>query len=489
LKHLFLTLAALLTFAGASFAQSVPQYGHVFVVMEENHSYSSVIGSSSMPYLNSLATKYGLGTKYYANTHPSIGNYFMLTTGQVITNNDSYMTTVTADNMVRHLMTAGKTWKSYAESLPSVGYTGGDTGAYVRHHNPFSYFSDVVNSASEKLNLVPYTQFAADLANNQLPNFSFIVPNLNDDAHNGTLAQADSWLKTNIAPLLASPVFQQDGLLIIVFDESSSSDTAYGGGQVAMVMISGKNKAGYKSAGLYQHQNLLRTTLDALGVTTYPGAAANAADMADFFGTSAPAPTPTPTPTPGTCSATTVGVTVCSPTPGSSNPASVHVSAAATSTSAILATAIYVDNTLAFKQNVSSVDTYLTMTTGSHYVVVQAWDSAGHVYKTPVTISVTSTTTTAPVVATCSASTTGVTVCSPTTGTSDSSPVHVTAAASSPAGIVATAIYVDNTLAWKQSVSSVDTYLNMASGSHYVVVQSWDANQAVYKTPVTISVP
>src|SRR5204863_1753557 len=103
-----------------SSGSTVPASSHVFVVVEENHSYSSVIGSSSMPYLNSLASKYGLATQYYANTHPSIGNYFMMTTGQIITNNDSLCSTLTQDNVVRHLLTAGKTWKSYAESLPSV---------------------------------------------------------------------------------------------------------------------------------------------------------------------------------------------------------------------------------------------------------------------------------------------------------------------------------------------------------------------------------
>src|SRR5437660_3080429 len=99
-----------------------------------------------MPYLNSLASKYGLATQYFANTHPSIGNYFMLTTGQIITNDDGFSGTVSADNMVRHFLSAGKTWKSYAESLPSVGYSGGDAYPYVKRHNPFSYFTDVVSS-------------------------------------------------------------------------------------------------------------------------------------------------------------------------------------------------------------------------------------------------------------------------------------------------------------------------------------------------------
>ena len=92
-------------------APGIPVFGHVVLLLEENHSYSSVIGNSSMPYLNSLAQKYGLATQYFANTHPSIGNYFELTTGQIITNNDYYTGTVTADNVVRHLLTAGKTWK------------------------------------------------------------------------------------------------------------------------------------------------------------------------------------------------------------------------------------------------------------------------------------------------------------------------------------------------------------------------------------------
>src|SRR6476660_9390074 len=93
----------------ASYAiAGVPAANPVVIVLEENHSYSSVVGNtSSMPYLNSLINKYGLGTKYYANTHPSIGNYFMLTTGQTVTNNDAYSGTVSADNIVRQLVAAG----------------------------------------------------------------------------------------------------------------------------------------------------------------------------------------------------------------------------------------------------------------------------------------------------------------------------------------------------------------------------------------------
>jgi hypothetical protein len=384
----------LLALPGGLFAQ-VPKSNHVVVVLEENHSYSSVIGNASMPYLNSLAQKYALATQYYANTHPSIGNYFMLTTGQIITNSDGYTGTVTADNIVRHLLTAGQTWKSYAEGLPSVGYIGGDTGSYVRHHNPFTYFSDVVNSSVQKLNLVPFTQFAADLNNNQLPDFSFVVPNLNNDAHNGTLAQADGWLKTHIGPLLSNPAFQQDGILIIVFDESSSTDAAHGGGHIAAVVVGPGVKRGFKSTTFYQHQNLLRAILDAVGVRSYPGAAATAKDMSDVFGSApspqpTPTPTPTPSPTPGPsgCSANTVGVTVCSPVAGSSSTSPVRFRAAAKSTHPITAMRIYIDNVSKYLINASTLDTSLTIATGTHSAVVQAWDSTGAVFKTPVTIKV-----------------------------------------------------------------------------------------------------
>src|SRR5881296_4253840 len=106
-----------------------PPFRHVFILVEENRNYASVIGNPAMPYLNRLADQYGLATQYYANTHPSIGNYFMLTTGQIITNNDNYASVVPADNVVRRLLAAGKTWTAYAEDLPAVGYhAAGDSG-------------------------------------------------------------------------------------------------------------------------------------------------------------------------------------------------------------------------------------------------------------------------------------------------------------------------------------------------------------------------
>lgn len=236
-----------------------------------------------MPFLKSLAAQDSLATQYYADTHPSIGNYFMMTAGQIITNDDSFNGPVSADNLVRHLIQAGKTWKAYAESLPATGYIGGDSGAYLHRHNPLSYFTDVANSTNERQSLVSFSQFAHDLNSGQLPDFSFVTPNMFDDAHNGTLLQADQWLQANIAPVLASAQFKNGGLLLILFDEAEDSDTTLGGGHVALVLAGPAVKHGFQSANRYQHQNLLKMITSYLGVDGNLGSAANASGMSEFL--------------------------------------------------------------------------------------------------------------------------------------------------------------------------------------------------------------
>jgi acid phosphatase len=265
-------------------------------VVEENHSYGSIIGNSSMPYLNGLATANGLATQYFADAHPSLPNYFELTVGEGLSitgSTDSVPGPVSQDNVVRALTNASKTWKTYQQSLPSVGYLGGDTGAYLQHHNPFVYLTDVQNSSAQVSNVVPFTQFSTDLTAGTLPDYSFIVPDVNNDAHNcpagmnscpdtQKLAAADQWLSTNIAPLIASSAFQ-NSLLIVVFDEGDLSDLQNVGGQVAAVIVSPLAKAGYKSTTRYEHASSLRLMLKGLGVTDLPGASATAADMGEFF--------------------------------------------------------------------------------------------------------------------------------------------------------------------------------------------------------------
>jgi len=264
------------------------RFGHVFLVVEENANFGDVIANPAMPYLNGLANQYGLAANYFANAHPSIPNYFELTTGQILTLIDASTPSdfpVSSENVVRDLLAAGKSWKSYAEDLPSVGYTGGDTGRYAVRHNPLAYFTDVQSDSKQAQNLVPFSQFTADRSAANLPDYSFIVPNLCDDAHDCSLGTADTWLKTNIDPLIQSAQFQKDGLLIIVFDEADTLDFTSGGGHVAAVIVSPLAKRGYKSIAFYQHQSVLRLVLEGLGVTKLPGDAATAPVMWEFFNT------------------------------------------------------------------------------------------------------------------------------------------------------------------------------------------------------------
>ncbi|HZQ20373.1 MAG TPA: alkaline phosphatase family protein [Terriglobales bacterium] len=272
---------------------NLPVVGHVFVLVDENHSYTDVIGNPAMPYTNSLAQKYSLATNYYANAHPSLPNYFMLTTGQLVTSTDDYNGTVASDNAANAVTTAGKTWKIYAESLPNIGYLGPTIVPYDKSHDPFAFFSDVLTSNSQAANIVPFTQLANDIQNNALPNYAMIVPNMMDDGHDcpneaaqctdaQKLAHADSWLKTNIDPLISSSAFA-NGVLIYTWDESEISDNANGGGRVATLLLGAHVRQGYQSTMVYQHQSTLRISMELLNISDLPGTAASAPDMAEFF--------------------------------------------------------------------------------------------------------------------------------------------------------------------------------------------------------------
>ncbi len=266
---------------------------HVFLVVLENHGFGQVIGNPAMPYLNSLATAHSLAADYFANAHPSIPNYFMLTTGNLETFDDSFTGTITDDNIVRSISAAGKSWKAYVESIPSVGYTGPDAGTYLKHHNPFAYLSDVTGSPAQAANMVPFSQLSSDLSAGSLANFVYILPNSQNDAHDcpggGTsctpdqqLAAADAWLKANIDPIINSPKFG-NSVLIITFDESVTTDITNGGGQVMTVLVGPHVKTGFRSSTMYQHQSLLRTMLQLLSVSDMPGASAVAPSMGEFF--------------------------------------------------------------------------------------------------------------------------------------------------------------------------------------------------------------
>ena len=280
---------------------TMPQFGHVFIVMGENTNYSTSYSSSNMPYLTSLANQYGVATKYWADTHPSIGNDLAMASGVISSNNDSDSPSslpLSIDNLAFEVQQAGKTWKDYVESGNGCGAV--NSGKYYVRHDPLEYYTNI---NTERANFVCFSQFATDLANHTLPNFSWLAPNGTDDGHDSSPSTFDSWLKTVLTPLLASSYFQTggDGLLIITFDEDDKggtpncTTTTLGkgcGGQVETVVISARSKMGYKSTAgdpanynnTYDEGNIVRTIADALGLKTSGlGGASTRVPMADFF--------------------------------------------------------------------------------------------------------------------------------------------------------------------------------------------------------------
>jgi phosphatidylinositol-3-phosphatase len=292
LKALSVSFALLFLF-GACVAQSVPAADPVVVVALENQSYESVVGSSAMPYLNSLIQQGTLTTNFYANTHGSLADYFLLTTGEMETLEDGYNARVSINNLARRVNASGKNWKSYAQSLPYAGFLG-DQYPYAKRHNPFAYFTDVIDNSAQQARIVPFTQFATDLAGNSLPDFSFIVPDLKHDAHDcpagGTnctnddkLRAADQFLADNLPALLASAAFQQNGLLVIWWDEGGLSDGRNGGGRIAVTLLGPKVKKGYATNTSYRHEHLARTIFQVLGLSTNLSTIFYATPMADVF--------------------------------------------------------------------------------------------------------------------------------------------------------------------------------------------------------------
>jgi acid phosphatase len=356
-------------FASAS-AQTIK---HVVLISLENHGYSQVIGNPNMPYLNQLAQKGALATNFYATGHPSIPNYFRLTTGQNVTFDDSFSGTTSVDNLARQLTAVGKTWKNYAENLPYTGYLGGDKWPYVKHHNPFAYMTYVRNNSSQAKRIVPFSQLSADLAANTLPNFAFVQVNNQHNGHDcpvkgssctdtDKLVATDNWLLSHVPNILNDPEFQQSGLLVIWYDEAQSSDSRYGGGRIAVVFAGPGAKKAFRSATFYRHDHLLRTIGQLLGIKTFPGASAGVSAMTDMLA--------------GSTSGTS-DLTVVSPANSSTVGSPVHVVAKSSVTGTLSRMELWVDGVKKYSTASSTLDTYQKLASGSHRFSIFAINTAG----------------------------------------------------------------------------------------------------------------
>jgi hypothetical protein len=269
-------------------------YQHVVWIWMENHSLGNIIGNKSQaPYINSLAAGCGLATNYHNATHPSLPNYLAATSGLAQPDLPvlSYLDcspSVICDTSARSIFGQGETWKAYEESMPS-NCDKSDSGEYKVSHNPAVYYTSLSGCASHD---VPYTHLATDLADNALPAFSFVTPNLIDDMHDGTIAQGNAWLASHLPAILNSREYQAGTTAIfITWDEGSGgypiedcddtgvTDTSC---LVPTIVISPSTPAGSTSGTFFDHYSLLGTTEGLLGLPKL-ASASSAATMTGAF--------------------------------------------------------------------------------------------------------------------------------------------------------------------------------------------------------------
>ena len=414
-QKLSLALAVVGLFIGIASAQDTDSsqqplpFGrshHVVVIMEENRSVN--IAMEYMPYLKSLANQYGMGMQVYSDSHGSWLAYGELTSGMApfngsgdngICNGDGCSQTINIDNLVRHFAAQGITWKGYFQSMPQIGYMGYQYGNYVRRHNPFPFYSDVANNPAEQANMFPADPYMLqDIQTNNLANFTWISPDLDHDAHNGTsdqqaLAAADAYLQTFVPQLLNSPPFQPggDGVLLVTFDEGEiySDNTCGGnpdpnncGGHIWQVVIGPQVKREYSSVMWYKQGSELNFFCGLLGLTGCPGDGATSNTMTEFILTNSL----------GCGTTQNETVKICAPLANGSSGSPVQITAAAYDTQfPITGMVAYVNSQEMALSTGSSVNTAIPLGPGQYQLLVRAWDTSGRYFSSMENFTVTGT--------------------------------------------------------------------------------------------------
>lgn len=241
------------------------RYDHVVVAVMENESSSSIMNSSSTPYIHSLANQGVRFTASHGVTHPSEPNYLALFSGSTQgIRDDSCPNNFSGANLGSQLIASGRTFKGYSESMPSNGYTGCDTGGYARKHNPWVMFTNLPASTN-----VTFNSFPSDFS--LLPTVSFVVPNLCNDMHDCSLATGDNWLKNKL-DAYAQWAKTHNSLLILTWDEDGGSS----GNLIPTIFVGAKITPGTLNSQSFNHYGLLRTIEDMYGLAPLNNAASAA---------------------------------------------------------------------------------------------------------------------------------------------------------------------------------------------------------------------
>jgi acid phosphatase len=240
------------------------------IVVEENHGYSEIVGNPNAPFMNRLIDDGASFTQFFAETHPSQPNYLALFSGsrQGLTD-DSCPNRFEGANLATQLAQAGRRFAGYADSLPSVGFSGCRSGPYVRRHLPWTNFPAVPATAT-----LPATSFPSDLTT--LPSVSFVIPDLNHDMHDGTIAEADVWLEQKLSAYVTW-ARTHNSLLIVTWDEGPKT----GPNRIPTFIDGAHVRAGHYNSHL-DHYDLLRT-IEALESLPPIGQAASAQVIRDIW--------------------------------------------------------------------------------------------------------------------------------------------------------------------------------------------------------------
>jgi hypothetical protein len=177
---------------------TVPAPEHVVVVVLENHSFAQIIGGEEAPFLGDIARRGATFTRSFAVAHPSQPNYFALYSGSTWGFADNGIHVVDAPTLATDLHRAGKSFAGFVEP------------GSPRRHNPWESFVANAGFAARM------RDFPSDFS--RLPTVAFVVPNLEHDMHDGSVAAADAWLRRQLGAY-AAWCGQNDGLLIVTFDE------------------------------------------------------------------------------------------------------------------------------------------------------------------------------------------------------------------------------------------------------------------------------
>jgi hypothetical protein len=250
--------------------RSPATYEHVVWVVFENQDYGSVIGSLNAPYTNLLADQCGLATNFFAETHPSLPNYIAMTSGstQGITDDGD----PTAHPLsVPSIFSQVDDWRSLQESMPS-NCLQTDSGEYAVRHNPATYYTNI-DCANRDVPLAAVPDLSA--------RFTFVTPNLCNDTHDCSVATGDAWLSAFLPSVLTDHEYREgETVVFITWDEDNDGAMNH----IPTLVLSRFTPAGARSADLYNHYSLLRTTEELLGIDEFLGEAATAPSMREAFG-------------------------------------------------------------------------------------------------------------------------------------------------------------------------------------------------------------